>query len=43
MAAQLKPGQGPLDYGNRFWLKVLFAAIFFVSVMPPAWQGSGWQ
>jgi spermidine/putrescine transport system permease protein len=34
MAAQLKPGQGPLDYGNRLWLKVLFAAIFFALYMP---------
>ena len=25
MAAQLKPGSGPLDYGNRLWLKMLFA------------------
>ena len=34
MAAQLKPGQGPLDYGSRTWLKVLFAAIFFVLYAP---------
>jgi spermidine/putrescine transport system permease protein len=34
MAAQLKPGQGPLDYGNRLWLKVLFGAIFFALYMP---------
>ena len=34
MAAQLKPGQGPLDYGSRPWLKMLFAAIFFVLYAP---------
>ncbi len=34
MAAQLKPGQGPLDYGSRTWLKLLFAAIFFVLYAP---------
>lgn len=34
MAAQLKPGEGPLDYGSRTWLKVLFAAIFFVLYAP---------
>ena len=34
MAAQLKPGQGPLDYGSRTWLKILFAAIFFVLYAP---------
>lgn len=34
MAAQLKPGQGPLDYGSRLWLKILFAAIFFALYMP---------
>lgn len=34
MAARLKPGQGPLDYGKRTWLKVLFAAIFFVLYAP---------
>ena len=34
MAAQMKPGQGPLDYGSRTWLKVLFAAIFFVLYAP---------
>ena len=27
MAQTLKPGSGPLDYGNRLWLKILFAAI----------------
>jgi spermidine/putrescine transport system permease protein len=36
MAARLKPGQSPLDYGNRLWLKVLFAAIFFLLYMPIA-------
>jgi spermidine/putrescine transport system permease protein len=34
MAARLKPGPGPLDYGKRTWLKVLFAAIFFVLYAP---------
>ncbi|WP_395687693.1 ABC transporter permease [Aestuariivirga sp.] len=34
MAARLKPGQGPLDYGSRVWLKVLFGAIFFVLYAP---------
>ena len=34
MAAQLKPGQGPLDYGNRLWLKILFAAIYFGCYLP---------
>ena len=34
MAAQLKPGQGPLDYGNRLWLKLLFAAIIFMLYVP---------
>ena len=34
MAAQLKPGQGPLDYGSRTWLKILFAVIFFVLYAP---------
>ena len=34
MAAKLKPGQGPLDYGRRTWLKVLFAAIFFLLYAP---------
>ena len=36
MAARLKPGQSPLDYGNRLWLKLLFAAIFFLLYMPIA-------
>ncbi|MBL8905209.1 MAG: ABC transporter permease [Rhizobiales bacterium] len=34
MAGQLKLGQGPLDYGNRLWLKLLFAAIIFVLYVP---------
>ena len=34
MAETLKPGSGPLDYGNRLWLKVLFAAIFFALYAP---------
>jgi spermidine/putrescine transport system permease protein len=34
MAAQLKPGHGPLDYGNRLWLKLLFAGIIFVLYVP---------
>ena len=34
MAAQLKPGQGPLDYGSRTWLKLLFGVIFFVLYAP---------
>ena len=34
MAARLKPGQGPLDYGNRLWLKLLFGSIIFVLYVP---------
>jgi spermidine/putrescine transport system permease protein len=34
MADTLKPGSGPLDYGNRAWLKLLFAAIFFMLYVP---------
>ncbi len=34
MAEKLKPGSGPLDYGNRLWLKLLFAAIFFTLYIP---------
>jgi len=34
MAARLKPGQAPLDYGNRTWLKVLFATILFILYVP---------
>ena len=29
MVALLKPGSGPLEYGKRWWLKALFASIFF--------------
>jgi spermidine/putrescine transport system permease protein len=32
--AQFKSVPGPLDYGSRTWLKVLFAAIFFVLYAP---------
>lgn len=34
MAATLKPGSGPLDYGNRLWLKILFVAIFIALYAP---------
>ncbi len=34
MTAQLKPGSGPLDYGNRLWLKSVFAAIFVLLYVP---------
>ena len=34
MAAQLKPGQGPLEFGNRRWLKILFGVIFFMLYLP---------
>lgn len=34
MATRLKPGQGPLDYGSRLWLKLLFAGIIFVLYVP---------
>lgn len=34
MAATLKPGSGPLDYGNRLWLKILFIAIFIALYAP---------
>ena len=34
MAQELKPGQGPLDYGRRLWLKLLFAAIFVMLYVP---------
>jgi spermidine/putrescine transport system permease protein len=33
-AARFKNVQGPLDYGSRTWLKVLFASIFFVLYAP---------
>jgi spermidine/putrescine transport system permease protein len=32
--AKYKRVQGPLDYGSRIWLKVLFASIFFVLYAP---------
>jgi spermidine/putrescine transport system permease protein len=32
--AKLREVQGPLDYGRRKWLQVLFAAIFFVLYAP---------
>jgi spermidine/putrescine transport system permease protein len=34
MAAQLKPGSGPLDYGSRWWLRILFAVTYFVLYVP---------
>jgi spermidine/putrescine transport system permease protein len=34
MAAQLKPGQGPLDYGSRKWLQALFLIIFVMLYVP---------
>jgi len=34
MAEQMKPGSGPLDYGNRTWLKALFAFIFTMLYVP---------
>ena len=34
MAVELKPGSGPLDYGNRLWLKILFGVIFFMLYVP---------
>ncbi|WP_119388980.1 ABC transporter permease [Taklimakanibacter lacteus] len=34
MAQTLKPGSGPLDYGSRTWLKLLFAAIFVALYAP---------
>lgn len=34
MAAQMKPGQGALDYGSRLWLKILFGVIFFLLYTP---------
>ncbi len=34
MAQQLKPGSGPLDYGKRWWLQLLFAVIYFVLYVP---------
>ncbi len=34
MAERLKPGSGPLDYGNRLWLKLLFGFTLFVLYVP---------
>jgi spermidine/putrescine transport system permease protein len=34
MAQQLKPGTGPLEFGNRRWLQSLFAATIFVLYLP---------
>jgi len=34
MAGKLKPGSGPLDYGSRLWLRILFVAIFIVLYVP---------
>ena len=34
MSAQMKPGSGPLDYGNRTWLRALFALIFVILYIP---------
>jgi spermidine/putrescine transport system permease protein len=34
MAQQLKPGTGPLEFGNRRWLQALFAATIFVLYLP---------
>ena len=34
MADLLKPGSGPLDYGNRLWLKILFGVIYFLLYVP---------
>lgn len=34
MAQQLKPGTGPLEFGNRRWLQVLFASTIFVLYLP---------
>jgi spermidine/putrescine transport system permease protein len=36
MAETLKPGSGPLDYGKRLWLKILFVAIFIALYAPIA-------
>ncbi len=36
MAARLKPGQGPLDYGSRLWLKILFALVLLFLYAPIA-------
>lgn len=34
MAAQLKPGQGPLDYGRRWWMKAIFALVTVFLYVP---------
>jgi spermidine/putrescine transport system permease protein len=34
MASQLKPGVGPLDYGKKRWLQILFVVIFFILYVP---------
>jgi spermidine/putrescine transport system permease protein len=34
MAASLKPGQGPLDYGSRLWLKAMFVIIYIMLYVP---------
>jgi spermidine/putrescine transport system permease protein len=34
MAQELKPGSGPLDYGSRWWLQLLFVVIYFVLYVP---------
>jgi spermidine/putrescine transport system permease protein len=34
MAERLKPGSGPLDYGNRPWLRILFGATILVLYLP---------
>ncbi len=34
MAEQLKPGSGPLEFGNRRWLQALFAATNFILYLP---------
>jgi spermidine/putrescine transport system permease protein len=34
MVETLKPGLGPLDYGSRWWLRILFVAIFIALYAP---------
>jgi spermidine/putrescine transport system permease protein len=34
MEKQLKPGSGPLDYGNRLWLKILFVFTIITLYVP---------
>jgi spermidine/putrescine transport system permease protein len=34
MATQPKPGSGPLDYGSRLWLKILFIVIYIMLYVP---------